>query len=119
MENKMKRILLLIAVFTFSNVALSATQYFNGKIERVEVCTSNGGTVYIYFKNIVGTTPIATNGCSNDIAIPYVRLNNNIGSLTEFEKATLSTVLAAQAADRSLRVRYSDQSMFLESIAVD
>ncbi len=115
----MKKILLLITVFTFSNFAFSATQYFNGKIERVEVCKSNGGTVYIYFKEVDGTAPVSTNGCSNDVAFPYVRLNNNVGTLTDFEKATLSTALAAQAAEKSLRVRYDDQSMFLESIAID
>ena len=115
----MKRILLAVVLIIFSSNSLSAVRYFNGKIERIEVCKSNGGTIYLYFKDINGTTPSITNGCSNDIALPYVRLNNDIGVLSDFEKTILSTALAAQASNKSLRVRYDDQSMFLQSLAID
>ena len=112
------KILFTLGLLMASFSAFSAVQYFNGKIERIEVCKSNGG-INLYFKDINGSTPAITNGCSNDIALPYVKLNDTIGSLTDFEKSILSTALTAQAAERSIRVRYDDQSMLIQSIAID
>lgn len=114
-----KAICLLVGGVLFAGVSLAETQYFNAKVERVEVCKSNGGSVFLYFRNIVGVAPIATNGCSNDVAFPYVRLNETSGNLSDFDKAILSTALSAQAADRDVRVRFDDQTFEIESIAVD
>ncbi len=115
----MKSIFLFIGLGIFSGYVFSDVKYFNGKVERVETCKSNGGTVFVYFKEIVGAAPVSTNGCSNDISLPYVRLNSNTGTLSDMEKSMLSTILTAQASERSLRVRYDDQSWFVQSIAVD
>lgn len=115
----MKFTLLVTILLIISSNSFSATQYFNGKVERIEICKSNGGNVFIYFKDISGTAPMSTNGCSNDIALPFVRVNSSVGTLSDIEKSIVSTALAAQVSERSLRVRYEDQSWYIESIAMD
>ena len=115
----MKTFLMSVFFIIFCHGALADVQYFNGKIERIEVCKSNGGTIFIYFKDIVGVAPAKSNGCSNDVAFPLIWLNHKIGELTEFDKVILSTALTAQASERSVRVRYDDQTRFLQSLAVD
>lgn len=115
----MKKTLLSLVLLMLSSHSFSETQYFNGKVERIEICKSNGGNVFVYFKDISGTAPTSTNGCSNDIAFPFVRINSTAGTLSDIEKSILSTVLAAQASERSLRVRYEDQDWYIESIAID
>ncbi|GAB6096170.1 hypothetical protein JCM14469_24230 [Desulfatiferula olefinivorans] len=110
---------MVLIILTSSSSVFGQTQYFNGKIERIEVCKSNGGSVTLFFDVANGTAPAVTNGCSNDVAFPYVRVNHDKGIISDFDRTIVSTALSAQMADRSLRVRYDDQSMIVESLAVD
>lgn len=113
----MYKIVLLTLLMVFSNASYSAIKYFDGKIERIETCKS-GSSVYVFIKDIVGTTPAASNGCSNDIRLPYVKLNNN-ESITELEKLMFSIALSAHATDKSIRVRFDDETKMLISIAIN
>lgn len=94
------------------------TKYLNARIERIEACKSDGN-VYVYVKDISGTTPLSSNGCSNDLNIPSVKLNTTAGSLTELEKLMSSIALAALASDRFVRVRFDDETKNMASIALD
>ena len=115
----MSKKLFLIAASMFSTIAFADVQYFNGKVERIESCVSAGGITAIFFKDIVGTVPTSLDGCSNDISLPYVRINHTTGQMSEFEKQMMSLALSAQATEREVRVRYDDQTLTLQSIAID
>ena len=102
-----------------SGFAVAETKYLTGKIERIETCKNSGGVVYIYVKDISGTTPTASNGCSNDLVLPYLRLTSENGTVTEYEKIMLSIALTAQTAEKQVRIRFSDTTNTLVSLAID
>ncbi len=111
--------LLFVSLFWSSVSAMAETKYLNGKIERIETCKNGGGAIFLFFSDITGTTPSASNGCSNDIVLPFIQLNSVNGELTGFEKVILSQALSAHATGASVRVRFDDETRLLVSLAID
>ena len=114
----MYKSIFLVFFLGISCVSYGEQKYFNGKVARIETCTQ-GGTVYLFVKEVTGTSPSSANGCSNDLSFPYVKLNSVDGEVSEVEKVIVSTALSAQASDRAIRVRFDDQNNQLISIAMD
>ena len=114
----MKKIFLFLLIASYSIAASADIKYVDAKVERIETCKS-GNTIYIFLKEITGTSPSSGNGCSNDAVYPYVKLNSENGVITELEKIMFSSALAAHASEKSLRIRFEDSNNVLISIAID
>jgi hypothetical protein len=88
------------------NKAIAAEQYVNATVSRIEVCDlGTGPLVTVLISATSGTTPSTTNGCSNDVSLPYVQLSS---SDVEVRKAQLSVAFTAHALGRVVRIRYDD-----------
>ena len=112
----MKIIALTIFIFLSIN-SFGAERYANAKIERVEACNSNGHHILLMLKEISGTTPSVSNGCSNDASFPFVRIASDQYP-SGLNESLLSIALTAFASGKTIRIRYDDEINQVRSIAV-
>lgn len=113
----MKYIFCLVLLLSSFSVS-AADQYVNAKIERIETCNYSN-LIFVFLKDATGTVPSSSDGCSNDVSLPHVRIYSTQNS-SAMNDALLSLSLTAFAAGKVVRVRYDDSGSnnYVRSIAV-
>ena len=81
--------------------------YVDADIYRVEVCkATNPDALFIFLQNTAESTPTNSDGCSNDISLPYVRLE--IGEANIANDAIISLAYTAYVSNKRVRIRYDN-----------